>query len=185
MKEQILVTAAGSDRPGIVARLTEEFVRHGANLEESRMALLGGEFAAVILVSVESSRFDDLIAGLSQLKQDGISITTKKTSPLDAARFSAYVSCDLTVKGADHEGIVHRIAAYLRDQAVNIETMDSEVISAPETGTPLFCMRALIKVPPSISFVDFEKSLMAVGDEESVEVVLYRQKDQLIAPVVR
>lgn len=180
MKEQVLVTATGSDRPGIVARLTEEFVKHGANLEESRMALLGGEFAAVILISVDSKQFEGLVAGLAQLKQDGISITTKKTQAGDPNRFRSHISCELSVKGADHEGIVHKIAAYLRDQSVNIESMESEVVGAPETGTPLFCMRAMIKVPPAIPLIELRKSLTAIGDAESVEVELQVQEGQLV-----
>ncbi|MBZ0186776.1 MAG: hypothetical protein K8F91_11050, partial [Candidatus Obscuribacterales bacterium] len=46
MNNQLLVTAVGEDRPGIVARVTEVLSGHGANLEASRMAILGGEFAA-------------------------------------------------------------------------------------------------------------------------------------------
>src|SRR5438309_5307887 len=83
MKNQLLVTAVGEDRPGIVARLSEIFIKHGGNLEESRMAILGGEFAAIVLVSAPEGKMDALTQDLVKLKAEGIMITTKATHALD------------------------------------------------------------------------------------------------------
>lgn len=170
MKSQLLVTATGEDRPGIVARISEVLVFHGANLEESRMALLGGEFAAIMLVTVEADRVDALTGALSDLQGEAITISTKRTSPLSPDRFRGYSSCELTVNGADHEGIVFRVARFLQDRSVNIQSMESDVVNAPVTGTPLFCMRATLNVPPSLSVSELKKNLSAIGDEESVEI---------------
>src|SRR5271165_5577240 len=117
MKSQLLVTAIGEDRPGIVAHLTETFVKHGANLEDSRMAILGGEFAAIILVSVPSDQCDCLKKELSNLKD--IVVSTRTTNMPMPGRFTGYVPYDLLVNGADHEGIVHKVSAFLRDRSIN------------------------------------------------------------------
>src|SRR5205814_5754430 len=44
------VTAIGSDRPGIVAAVTGALVQIGANLEDTEMAVLGGQFAMMLVV---------------------------------------------------------------------------------------------------------------------------------------
>lgn len=170
MKSQLLVTATGEDRPGLVARMTEVFLAHGANLEESRMALLGGEFAAIMLLSVPDSAVDALGAALSSLKEEGITVSSKRTKPLSAERFKHYVPYELTVSGADHEGIVHKVSKFLRDQSVNIQSMESSLVSAPVTGTPLFCLRATVAVPPSLGLAELRRQLASIGEEESVQI---------------
>ncbi|MGH9553525.1 MAG: glycine cleavage system protein R [Terriglobales bacterium] len=170
MKKQFVVTATGEDRPGIVARLTEVFVKNGANLEESRMALLGGEFAAIILISVPEEQIDQLKSGLASLKSLNIVASTKETQKLHPDRFKGYIAYELKIDGADHEGIVHTVSSYLHDRSANIQSMESEIVHAPETGTPLFCMKAIVLVPPSLSLNELRKSLTALGDKESVEI---------------
>jgi len=165
-----LVTATGEDRPGIVARITEVLVEHGANLEESRMTLLGGEFAAIMLVSVGEDKLDTLLPALSHLHSESITISAKRTNRLSPERFQGYANCELVVNGADHEGIVFKVARFLTEKAINIQSMESDVVNAPVTGTPLFCMRATVNVPPSVDLFELRKKLAAIGDEESVEI---------------
>jgi glycine cleavage system transcriptional repressor len=172
MKKQILVTAAGEDRPGIVARLTEVFVKHGANLEESRMAILGGEFAAIIMIAVPEERIDGLKKELKALDDETITVTTKTTKPLDPKRFAKYAPYEITLTGADHEGIVHRVSRFLQDHSINIQCMDTEVVHAPVSGTPLFHMKATLLVPPSISFPKLQHQLDDIGDEECVDITV-------------
>jgi glycine cleavage system transcriptional repressor len=172
MRQQILVTATGEDRPGIVARLSEVILKHGANLEESRMALLGGEFAVIALVTVGDDKLHELTQELVRLKDEDIFCTTKATKPLSPDRFKECISCELELSGADHEGIVHGITRFLREHSINIQSMESGVVNAPETGTPLFCMRATIQVPPALSISQLSKELNAIGDNESVEITL-------------
>ncbi len=48
MREGLIISAIGRDRPGIVDRLSGAIFRNGCNLEDSRMAILGGEFALAL-----------------------------------------------------------------------------------------------------------------------------------------
>ncbi len=172
MIKQILVTAAGEDRPGIVARLTEVFVKHGGNLEESRMAILGGEFAAIIVISVPEENIDALNQELRGLDDETITVSTKSTKPLDPKRFAKHAPYEINLAGADHYGIVHRVSRFLHDHSINIQCMDTEVVHAPVSGTPLFHMKATVLVPPPISFVELQRQLDQIGDEECVDIAL-------------
>ena len=44
-KSYLVLTALGPDRPGLVNEISAMVLAAGANLEDSRMAILGGEFA--------------------------------------------------------------------------------------------------------------------------------------------
>src|SRR5262249_52238412 len=152
------------------ARLTEVCAGHGANLEESRMAILGGEFAAIALVTIDAAKIETLILDLEALKKEGISVTTRATKPLNADRFEGYGCFELTLFGADHEGIVHRVSSYLKDSGVNIESLETSVRPAPETGTPLFNLKAFITAPPSRTIDALRKDLNEIGRSESVDI---------------
>lgn len=176
MRSQLLVTSLGEDRPGIVARLTEMFVSNNANLEESRMAILGGEFAAIMLVSIATQNIPALEKDLARLQAEGISVVTRKTTAYDSARFKDYVTYEFQVKGADHEGIVHNISSYLKDKSINIQSVETLVVNAPVTGSPLFQMKAIIQVPPSINPADLRKNLDQIAEHESVDVELHSRQ---------
>ncbi len=171
MTNHLLVTAVGEDRPGIVAKITEVLVSHGANLEESRMAILGGEFAAVMLVTGQMDA-SELQKDLSALEKDGIAVTTRSTKPISAERYRDHTACEIFLRGADHEGIVHSVSSQLKDKDINIQSVHTEVISAPVSGSPLFCMNATILVPPSLPVETLKSDLARIGDAQSVDIEL-------------
>lgn len=172
MQNKFLLTVVGEDRPGIVARLTEVLVKHEANLEESRMAILGDEFAAIVLISVSDNKLDNLKKELSSLEKEGIQITYKGTQPLGSERFAGYSWYRLHLTGADHEGIVFKVAQMLRERSINIQSMETDVVPAPETATPLFKLDATIVVPATIRSAELEKELSRIGEEEMVDIVI-------------
>ncbi len=51
MKRWFILSAVGRDRPGLVADLAQLVYDCEANLEDSRMTILGNEFAAILLCS--------------------------------------------------------------------------------------------------------------------------------------
>ncbi len=172
MKIQLMVSAIGEDRPGIVARLAEVVAKNGGNLEDSRMAILGGEFASISLVSVPHDKCEALEHALQELKNDELTVFCKKTKPFPHDRHAGYSFYEMSLTGADHEGIVHIISSYLRDLHVNFQSVETSVAHAPETGIPLFTMRASIAVPPATQEADLRKALSKLADEAAVEIDL-------------
>jgi glycine cleavage system transcriptional repressor len=86
--------------------------------------------------------------------------------------------CGITVEGADHMGIVHQVARYLAEQGINIETMTTDVIAAPMSGTPLFTMSAMVRVPPQLGVDDLREALEFIGNEVGVETNVFPQVDE-------
>src|SRR5215212_1174741 len=67
MRVSLVLTVIADDKPGIVERLSDQILEAGANWEESRMARLGGQFAGLLRVSIDSDRADALAARLQTL----------------------------------------------------------------------------------------------------------------------
>jgi len=169
-KEYLVVTTIGPDKRGRVDQITEIMVEYQANIEESRMARLGGEFAVIMLVSVASQHRAALAEGLDSLREQGLTIIVKETTLSRLEKFQGYVPYEISVIGADHEGIVHSVAHYLASERINIETMDTNVTKAPTTGTPLFSMHATLQAPPELTLSKLRHKLMNVGDELGVDI---------------
>ena len=169
-KEYLVTTVVGPDRRGIVEKITAVVSDNQANIEESRMARLGGEFAVIMLISLPGAKEEDLLAGLAQLKEQNLTVFTRPTNLSRLEKFQGFVPYEISVTGADHEGIVHSVARYLALERVNVETMDTRVTQAPITGTPLFSMHAIVQAPPELTLHRFRQKLAEVGDELGVDI---------------
>lgn len=172
MKTYLVLTVTCPDRPGIVERITEVLVRFSANWEESRMARLGGDFAGILKVSVAQEEAAALAQALRQLADDEMAITVKVTQPEALPLPPGSQLYQLRLSGADHEGIVHKVAAYLADEGVNVESMETEVAPAPVSGSPLFRMQAEIRVPPALPLAALQANLEQLGHELGVDVTV-------------
>ncbi|MDZ7770885.1 MAG: ACT domain-containing protein [Woeseiaceae bacterium] len=67
MTQLIVLSAIGTDRPGVVNDLSKVILDCGGNIEESRMTALGTEFAMLLLVSGNWHTLGKLEASLDKL----------------------------------------------------------------------------------------------------------------------
>jgi glycine cleavage system transcriptional repressor len=164
------VSAVGRDRPGIVAALAEGLLELGGNVEDSRMANLRGQFAVMLVVSLD----DDGEGGRAALQQrlDPIrerlgldALTVSEVSEPDGAGTSP--SHMITVYGADHTGIVHAVSAELAERGVNITDLQTKLAGSSEK--PLYAMMLEVEVDRD-AITELRSALAAVGERASVEV---------------
>ncbi|HHJ05929.1 MAG TPA: transcriptional regulator [Anaerolineae bacterium] len=169
MRKHLVVTVTGADKPGIVEHVTKLLLHYQGNVEASKMARLGGEFAMLMMLSAPEDNFNVLRDGLRQLRDEGYAVTTRQTERGYSAKYTGWLPYRLEVKGADHEGIIHQLTGYLAKHQINIETMDTDVVKAPMSGAPLFTMDAIIVAPPELSYQNLKESLATIGDELGVD----------------
>ncbi len=168
MSRNYVLTLSGPDRVGIVEEVTGLVLERGGNVEGSRMARLGGEFVALMLVTMpheRAERFDDTFG---MLIARGYRITFAP-SHNRADPHEGWAPYRIAVEGADHEGIIHEVARHLADHGISIEEMESDCLPAPTSAMPLFSMRALVLVPPA-SDGGWVETLKSIGWELNVEI---------------
>lgn len=170
MRTNIVLTLTGADRVGLVEEITELLLSFGGNVETSRMARLGGEFAVLMLVSMPSLQLANLENAIPQLASRGYKVTTTLTEQTYAQAHAGWLPYRLEVQGADHEGIIHEIAHALSQRGISIESMDTSSTPAPISGTPVFAMTALVIVPPSLPGQDWKADLEAVGHHLHMDI---------------
>lgn len=176
MANYALLTANGKDRPGIVAAITRVLLERDCNIEDSRMARLGPDFACMLALRMpEGLLSEQLEKELAQaVAHMGIRLYMQDLSPEEASETRSEQPRHLIhVYGADRKGIVHRISEQLAARNVNITNLQTEVI---HHQTPLYVMMIEVEVP---SFVDpgrLQSELSAIGKEIGV-VVAMKPKD--------
>ncbi|MHC5538099.1 glycine cleavage system transcriptional repressor [Singulisphaera rosea] len=177
MKRNFVLTLTGPDRIGIVGELTRLLTERGGNVETSRMARLGGEFAVLMLVTMPPDALSSLDDGLKGLLGDGYKVTTTVSERTYAEAYPGWLPYQIEVNGADHEGIIHEISHYLSQRGISIESMESECTPAPTSGIPLFSMTAQVVVPPSLAGQGWEAGLQDIGNRMNLEIEAFAQKD--------
>jgi glycine cleavage system transcriptional repressor len=170
MQKNFVLTVTGPDRIGIVERVTGLLFAHGANVETSRMARLGGEFAILMLVSMPEGRIAGLDADLEALGAEGYKLTMTATNLAHAGGHPDWLPYRIDVEGADDEGIIHEVAHYLSERGINIESVDSETTPAPVSGSPLFSMTARVVAPPALAGQGWEAGLQEIADRMNLEI---------------
>ena len=105
-KKYLVANIIGNDKRGIVAKITQIITDQQANIEESRMARLGGEFAVIMLISFSSEKEEALAAGLTQLEKEELTIILRPTDLSRLKVFDGFVPYEISVIGADHVGII-------------------------------------------------------------------------------
>lgn len=169
---QLILTAVGPDRPGLVADLTQHVYKVDASLADSRMVNLRGHFA--LLALVEGSE-EALTALRHNLKSAGASLGLRleveevKAAPSKA---SGSVPYRLKVYSPDQPGIVARVTELLRRHSINVEELATRIESAPFAGTPLFLLEAVITLPQGTSARRLREELQALGDQIGCDIDL-------------
>jgi glycine cleavage system transcriptional repressor len=170
-EQYIVLTAVGADRPGLVNSISSLVHSAGANLEDSRMAILGGEFALLILVRGSEASVTEIQRTAAALERElGLHITLRPTVLPQATK--PFLPFRIRVTGVDHPGIVHRVSGILAEHGINVASLESRVAHAPLSGTPMFILEAELQVPSEVALSKLRAQLGEVCDEENLDFVL-------------
>lgn len=173
MKNFLVLSAIGPDRPGTVDEVSKFLFERGCNVEDSRMAILGGEFAMVILVSGEP---DEIVRVQKEFAEFATArrmvATVKEAIGPDTRTDKDFVPFNVRAVGLDHEGIVYHIAHALHLLGANIESLETQATSAPVSGAPMFSLNLRVAIPPAVSQSELHAKLQAAGDEVNVDLTV-------------
>jgi len=170
MIKNLVISLIGHDHVGLVERLTKLVVQVHGNIEASRMAHLGGEFAILMFISVGEAQVAVLEQNVSRLSKEGFKVIVTETKQSDPSQYTGWLPYRIEVSGADHEGIIHTIAERIARLGINIESMDTNTVKAPISGTPLFMLTAIVFAPPDQTHHDLFNQLKPAADDLNVDI---------------
>ncbi len=166
------IAAIGADRPGIVAAVTQVLVERACNIEDTAMAILGGHFSMMLVVSGPTDLDPPgLETALAPVAAEFHLVTMVR--PIDAAVAvpEAGELWTVSVHGADHPGIVHGIAKALAALQANVVDLNTRVVAGD--GGPAYVMILDVTLPASIEGDAFRARLDEVCAELGVTCNAY------------
>lgn len=107
------------------------------------MCNLGGAFAGVVRVEAERESLLELRAALAGLERDGLAVTATD----EVAVAGTFATAEFEIVGHDQPGIIRAITGALAARGANVEELESEVLSAPMSGEPIFSAKVRVGIP--------------------------------------
>lgn len=166
--EFLVLSALGSDKPGIVDQLAKATAASGCNIEDSRMTVLGGEFAVLMLVSGPDAALAALEKTVPAVGEKlGLMLLSKRTRarvPQPAAR-----PYRIDVTALDQPGLVHELANFFSSRQINIEALETTTYAAPHTGSQMFGLQMAVNIPATVSVPSLREEFLAHCDERNLD----------------
>lgn len=174
MKRHFAISAIGRDKPGIVAGLSKVLYDLGANIEDSSMTILMGQFAMILIVSAESSITASLFEESFQKTMDelGLFVAVEELSEDQLRDTGVFTGAPhvISVIGADKPGIVYRLSKLLATKGINITDMKTKVIEGE--STPVYTMIMEVAIPEDVKVPALKRELSMLGKEMNIEINL-------------
>jgi glycine cleavage system transcriptional repressor len=178
MRRWFILSAIGRDRPGLVSELARLVLESDANLEDSRMTILGTDFAVILLCSSSSGRSADTLAiGAKRLEREhGLTILLRHLDggPRPGVPAPGCRLYRIEAAGEDKAGIVASICGVLAERGVNIVELTTRAKPGPG-GSPHYELVLKAEVPDACDV----RSLREALDKEADRLVL----DLAVMPV--
>jgi len=131
MPQQLVVTAIGPDRTGIVSKLARLVTECNCNIIDSRMAIFGNEFTFIMLLAGDLaaiSRIEHLLPALG-LELD-LTTMSKRTTGRPRTQVVAHYVLDYS--GPDRVGTLGAITGLLAAHNIYIGSLQSATHAEPD-----------------------------------------------------
>lgn len=170
MKTSVILSAVGSDRPGLTQGLAEAVFAAGGNWLESHLSHLGGKYVGSILVELDAGRMGELEAAVARLNAGDLHVSIAPAG--DEAPIATGRPLWFELVGQDRPGIVHEVTAVLAGLGVNIEDFATRTERGSMSAERLFRATARLTVPETTSTDQVQDAIEAISGEIMVDFAL-------------
>ncbi|MGH8577599.1 MAG: glycine cleavage system protein R [Gammaproteobacteria bacterium] len=171
MQNHFVISALGNNRPGLVHQLSKAVKDCGCNILDSRMAVLGGEFAVILLLAGTWDAIAKIESMIPRL-EDSLDLTLISRRTEVREKVANLMPYAVEVVASDRPGIVHDIAQFFSARDINIEELYTGSYAAAHTGTPMFSLHVTISVPTNTSIASLRGEFMDLCDQLNLDAVM-------------
>ena len=171
MSDYLVISAIGQDRPGIVDEVSAFVLAGQCNVEDSRMAVLGGDFALIMLVAGDQNAVKNLAQYLPELgEKSSLTIVSRLAGAKSAPKAVTAIPYNLKAVGTDHSGIVHNIAHLLAGMSINVESAETSTSRPEGSAKPIFSMNMKLAAPSTLTVQQVRTELAKLSEELNLEI---------------
>jgi glycine cleavage system regulatory protein len=164
----LVLSVAGSDRPGLTKALAAAVLSAGGNWLESHLSRLGGLYVGSVLVELAQDKVEALRAAVAAVDAAGLEV---RIAPAVESQATGE-TLEFSLVGQDRPGIVRQVTAAVSDLGANIETFETWLSAEAHSGAPLFHMSAHLRLPTGLAAAKVQAALEAISGEIMVDVAV-------------
>ncbi len=171
MTNNLAVMALGSKAGDLVAQVSGLVSECGCNIQDSRMTLLGEDFAILMLIEGNCSELARLENALKRAEKDlSLRLLSHRTGnrPVQENLLPYLVE----VVTLDRRGIIHSLSRFFADRDIGIQELASHSYAAAHTGAPMFSVSVTIGIPADTPLAALRDEFFDFCDQLNVDAVL-------------
>lgn len=127
MTQHLVITAIGTDRPGMCNQIVHLVSNAECNIVDSRIAIYGSECTLSMLISGTANSVTRIESLLPLLGQDNDIITmTKRTTPPPKKDVS--YSIEINVEAEDRVGLTEQLTQFFADRNIGLASLSTKII---------------------------------------------------------
>lgn len=174
MSNHLVITAMGSDRPGIVSKFARLASECDCDIVDSRMALFGNEFTLIMMLSGSWASITKMETQLPALSVELELMTVMKRTSKHTAQ--NYISrLQVTFTGQDQRGTMKKITQFLAERSLDLAAMRSHAEEDAQ-GNPCQHVFLTINVPEKVELDKLESSINELAAEMSLDCIIERMQ---------
>jgi len=156
----------------------------GCNLEDGAMTILGGHFAMMMLVetppaldgpTLDGPALEAALSGPATAR--GLAVSARPVSEAVAPEGDGE-AWTVSVHGADHPGIVHRVTSSLAEAGANVVGMTTRAVGQPDD--PVYVMVLDVILPTATDRGALEDRLDGLAQELAVACVVHPAQPDIL-----
>ncbi|GAA60605.1 glycine cleavage system transcriptional repressor [Pseudoalteromonas sp. BSi20652] len=168
---QIVLTAIGEDRPGIVSELTQLVSDCHCNIIDSRIAILGCEFTFIMLLSGDMSAISRIEHVLpTKAMELGLLTMMKRTASHTPSEFCAGYTLEYT--GIDTPGTLSKVTRFFADNNISICSLKSDTFDE-QVDIKMRC-EIEFNIPVDVDIDQFKISFESLSHTLNVDYIFKR-----------
>lgn len=167
----LVISAIGRDRPGLIEQISGTASDARCNIVDTRMTLLGGEFAMILLASGSwdaIAKLETILPALAERLELTLIVrrTEERPPQPDVVPYNVHVI------SLDHPGIVHEISHFFANKGINIDDLYTGTYKAPHTGTPMFTLTMTVNIPGTTHIAGLREEFMMFCDDRNLDAII-------------
>ncbi|MGF1763664.1 glycine cleavage system protein R [Aliivibrio kagoshimensis] len=160
MSHHLVITAIGTDRPGISNEFIHLVTQMGCNVIDSRIAMFGNEFTIIMLLSGTANAISKVESTLPIMGQDSDTITMmKRTSPHTELNYE--YSAEAIIESDDRPGITEQITHFFATKNIDISSLSAKTMLDEESNLDKFHMQLAVRLDDSCNLMQLQEEFEA------------------------
>lgn len=171
MDSYLVITVLATDQPGITNEISTIAAANHCNIQDSRMAVFGDEFAMIMMLSGSWNSIAKFENALKQLEKKLDFQTLTKRTEVDNKKTSQ-MPYSIEVVALDSPGIIKDISTFFANQAINIENLITETYKAPHTAAPMIMLNMTVNISFDVHIAELREQFMIFCDDLNLDATL-------------